>query len=410
MDLLHQQQKQPHNFHYFRSLILNEKQLLISCNLLFLFLLLSSIVLYNIVVVTPPLQQQKQNHTNTGISGSANDNYPLQLYTEECPFLDPGFRCQQNGRRDLDYLKWRWQPRQCNLPRFSAATFLENSRNKRIVFAGDSIGRNQWESLICMIAQGVSNMSTVYEENRNPITKHKGHLSVRFQEYNFTVEYYREPYLVTIARLPKNAPKNVRGTIRVDKLHWYSLKWINADVFVFNTGHWWNEDKTIKLGFYFQEQEGINMTMNVKEAFQRSLVTWKSWVIQNINPRKSLVFFRSYSPVHYREGTWKDGGHCDINTSPETNYTRLDPEPPNNFFISKIIREIGSAKRKAYFLNITFMSEFRKDGHPSNHHEPGTPVEAPQDCSHWCLPGVPDTWNELLYAHLLTKGFRNMNK
>lgn len=135
----------------------------------------------------------------------------------------------------------------CFYFRFSAATFLENSRNKRIVFAGDSIGRNQWESLICMIAQGVSNMSTVYEENRNPITKHKGHLSVRFQEYNFTVEYYREPYLVTIARLPKNAPKNVRGTIRVDKLHWYSLKWINADVFVFNTGHWWNEDKTIKL-------------------------------------------------------------------------------------------------------------------------------------------------------------------
>ncbi|KAM0902155.1 hypothetical protein ACQ4PT_019484 [Festuca glaucescens] len=21
-----------------------------------------------------------------------------------------------------------------------------------------------------------------------------------------------------------------------------------------------------------------------------------------------------------------------------------------------------------------------------------------EDCSHWCLPGVPDTWNELLYA------------
>lgn len=30
------------------------------------------------------------------------------------------------------------------------------------------------------------------------------------------------------------------------------------------------------------------MTMNVKEAFQRSLVTWKSWVIQNLDPRKNL--------------------------------------------------------------------------------------------------------------------------
>lgn len=128
------------------------------------------------------------------------------------------------------------------------------------------------------------------------------------------------------------------------------------------------------------------------------VIWWSDW---KVNIRSCLF-------SGCREGTWKDGGHCDTNTSPETNYTRLDPEPHNNFFISKIIREIEIAKRKAYFLNITFMSEFRKDGHPSNHREPGTPVEAPQDCSHWCLPGVPDTWNELLYAHLLSKGFRNL--
>jgi hypothetical protein len=24
-----------------------------------------------------------------------------------------------------------------------------------------------------------------------------------------------------------------------------------------------------------------------------------------------------------------------------------------------------------------------------------------QDCSHWCLPGIPDSWNELLYSTLL---------
>lgn len=22
------------------------------------------------------------------------------------------------------------------------------------------------------------------------------------------------------------------------------------------------------------------------------------------------------------------------------------------------------------------------------------------DCIHWCVPGVPDTWNQILYAHL----------
>ncbi|KAF9596948.1 hypothetical protein IFM89_014592 [Coptis chinensis] len=50
--------------------------------------------------------------------------------------------------------------------------------------------------------------------------------------------------------------------------------------------------------------------------------------------------------------------------------------------------------------------EFRKDGHPSNYREPGITVLSIQDCSHWCLPGVPDTWDELLYAHLLSREYR----
>ena len=45
-----------------------------------------------------------------------NDNYPLYL-PEDCPFIDPGFRCQENGRPDSDYAHWRWQPYGCNLPR-----------------------------------------------------------------------------------------------------------------------------------------------------------------------------------------------------------------------------------------------------------------------------------------------------
>lgn len=75
-------------------------------------------------------------------------------------------------------------------------------------------------------------------------------------------------------------------------------------------------------------------------------------------------------------------------------------------YISKIVEEMAMMGRNVSFLNVTYLSEFRRDGHPSNHREPGTSVEAPQDCSHWCLPGVPDTWNELLYNDLLLKGFR----
>lgn len=98
-----------------------------------------------------------------------------------------------------------------------------------------------------MLTQGVSNLSKIYEVNGNPISKHNGFLVMRFQEYNMTVEYYRTPFLCVIGRPPLNSSSNVRSTIRLDELHWYFNKWVEADVLVFNSGHWWNPDKTIKL-------------------------------------------------------------------------------------------------------------------------------------------------------------------
>lgn len=230
---------------------------------LILFLIISSFVFLNLLGPSRPefllrigfLSQILPSNKKTALGACDysygtwvwDETYPLRLYTENCTFLDPGFRCCQNGRQDDDYLKWRWQPEGCDLPRFNASSLLERSRNGRIVFAGDSIGRNQWESLVCLLSQVISNKSTVYEENGNPITKHKGFLSIRFDNYNLTVEYYRVPFLVTINRPPKNSSSQIRSTARVDKLHWRSSQWVGADVLVFSAGHWWNQDKTTKM-------------------------------------------------------------------------------------------------------------------------------------------------------------------
>ena len=54
-----------------------------------------------------------------------DEAYPL--YTN-CSFAEQGFRCAENGRADLQYRNWRWQPRDCNMPR-SAPLYLVCSQN-----------------------------------------------------------------------------------------------------------------------------------------------------------------------------------------------------------------------------------------------------------------------------------------
>lgn len=58
-------------------------------------------------------------------------------------------------------------------------------------------------------------------------------------------------------------------------------------------------------------------------------------------------------------------------------------------------KALAKVSKPVRLVNVTVMSQLRKDGHPSIYGSDDV------DCTHWCLPGVPDSWNELLYASLL---------
>lgn len=82
----------------------------------------------------------------------ADESGPAYTY-ESCHVIEDPQNCLRNGRPDLDFLYWRWNPRDCELPRFNPERFLNLMRNKSWAFIGDSISRNHVQSLLCILSQ-----------------------------------------------------------------------------------------------------------------------------------------------------------------------------------------------------------------------------------------------------------------
>ncbi|CAI0547730.1 unnamed protein product [Linum tenue] len=63
-------------------------------------------------------------------------------------------------------MKWRWRPKDCELPLFDAVQFLELVRGKSMAFIGDSVGWNQAQSLLCLLMSvSARNIVQIYTTN-----------------------------------------------------------------------------------------------------------------------------------------------------------------------------------------------------------------------------------------------------
>ncbi|KAL7002932.1 Protein trichome birefringence-like 13 [Sarracenia purpurea var. burkii] len=114
----------------------------------------------------------------------------------------------------------------------------------------------------------------------------------------------------------------------------------------------------------------------------------------------ATIFFRTQSPRHFEGGEWNQGGSCqrlhpllpqevEKLFSVKNNGTNVEARLVNQHLYKAIDHSVFNV------LDITRMSEFRADAHPST-----AGGKKHDDCMHWCLPGITDTWNDLLIARL----------
>ncbi|CAL4948418.1 unnamed protein product [Urochloa decumbens] len=306
----------------------------------------------------------------------------LPMYdTAGCPFVEPEFDCQKYGRPDKQYLKYRWRPASCELPRFSGQDFLSRWKGKKILFVGDSLSLNQWESLACMLRAAAPASKVAYSRG-NPVS------TVTFQDYGLSVAYYRSTYLVDIAE------ESVGRVLKLDSIT-AGDAWLGADVLVFNTWHWWTHTGRDQPWDYVQDGGQVMKDMDRLTAFSKGMTTWARWVDSNVDTSRTKVYFQGISPTHYNGAEWGEGSRsCAQQTQPIAGSAYPGGPVPAQ---GAVRSTLAGMSKPVYLLDVTLLSQLRRDGHPSGYSggHPGN------DCSHWCLAGVPDTWNQILYATLL---------
>ncbi|KAG8053044.1 hypothetical protein GUJ93_ZPchr0001g30767 [Zizania palustris] len=319
-----------------------------------------------------------------------DESYPLYDSTT-CPFIRSEFDCSRYGRPDKQYLKYRWQPTPpCSLPRFDGLTLLRMWSGKKVMFVGDSLALNQYESLLCMLHAAAPNARTTLSPASGKIDSST---SVRFEEYNVTVTYYLTHYLVDLVT------EKAGRVLKLDAID-QGRDWLGADVLVFDSWHWWPRSGPTQPWDYIQEGNMVLKDMDRTQAFTKALNTWARWVDANLVQTNTRVFFQGISPSHYRGLDWGVSARksCMGETQPVNQTAAGYPGGP--IPQQAILRSVLAGMQKpVYLLDFTYLSQLRKDAHPTKYNG-GIFGE---DCTHWCIAGLPDTWNVLFYAALTSR-------
>ncbi|CAH9113984.1 unnamed protein product, partial [Cuscuta epithymum] len=177
-------------------------------------------------------------------------------------------------------------------------------KGKKIMYVGDSLSLNNFESLICLIHGAIPGIK--YKQKATPLN-----FTVTFQEYEVQVILFHSNFLVDIEE------EQLGRVVKMKSLKSGEI-WKQMDVLIFNSWLWWTRTGRQQPWDYIEKLDGeIVKDMNRISAFEMVMRSWAQWVDKEIDPNKTKVFYQgeSASPYHYRGNYW--GKSADTNCKSE---------------------------------------------------------------------------------------------
>ncbi|KAF8780746.1 hypothetical protein HU200_001194 [Digitaria exilis] len=331
---------------------------------------------------------------------------PPPLYSASCPFHRNAWNCLRNGRPQLAALSWA--PTRCGgavVPRIDAAGFLAAARGRRIGLVGDSLSENLVVALLCALRSS--------DDGARKWKRRGAWRGGYFPREDVVVAYHRAVLLAKYT--------SIRGGSIL------TLMYYLAAIAIVGYKHATEESseksatiiKTIKMvaacGEVQRTSEGwskgyYRVDIDIPADDWVNVTKFYDVLIFNTGHWKTLKLWRTQSPRHFY-GDYAFQKSYSLFENPVQLNHWFDPMFGG---VNKEARMVNSEIKEAIagtdiqLLNLTYMSEFRADAHPAIWLGKKDAVAVyGQDCMHWCLPGVPDTWVDILAAqilHYLKKG------
>ncbi|CAK8533690.1 unnamed protein product [Lathyrus sativus] len=338
-----------------------------------------------------------KGHWIRGLRGSS-------YYTNSsCPTIPDSKNCFKHGRMDSDFLNWKWKPEKCDLPMFDPKIFLNIVRGKKMAFIGDSVARNHMDSLLCLLSQEETPID-IYKDSEDKFRTY------HFPKNGFTLMILWSRFLIEGEERIVNGTGSGTFDLQMDKVDEDWAKVIpELDYAIISGGHWFfrlmflHEAGKLLGCIYCSEKNVKNYDIDfpLRLAFKTSL----KYINNCKDCRKGKLFtiMRTFAPAHFENGIWNTGGYC--NRTGPINEGEIDL---NRFELNlrniqmeefKEVKNNNRGKTRFEILDVTNAMMMRPDGHPGEHWG-NKWMKGYNDCTHWCLPGAIDVWNEFFLAVL----------